>query len=99
MRTTRSPPSENVAVKFSGLLTRAYPGSLPAHQLRSWVDVLLARFGPHRMMFGSDWPVCTLAASYDEVHRSARDVTAELSAAERQALFGGTATRFYGLPA
>jgi L-fuconolactonase len=89
--------AENVTVKFSGLLTRAYPGTLPARQPRSWVDALLAEFGPNRMMFGSDWPVCTLAASYDEVCRCALEVTSDLSEAERQALFADTATRFYGL--
>ena len=50
------------------------------------------------MMFGSDWPVCTLSASYDVVYRSAQVATAKLSAAERQALFASTAIRFYGLP-
>jgi L-fuconolactonase len=68
-------------VKFSGLLTHAYPGPLPAYHPRSWVDVLLTGFGPDRMMFGSDWPVCTLSASYDAVYRSAQVATAKLSAA------------------
>ena len=90
--------SENVTVKFSGLLTRAYPKPLSAYHLRSWVDALLAGFGPSRMMFGSDWPVCTLSASYDAVYRSAQVATARLSASERQDLFAGTAIRFYGLP-
>jgi len=48
-------------------------------------------------MFGSDWPVCTLAASYGEVLQAARDLTGDLSAAEREAIFAGTATRLYGL--
>lgn len=89
--------AENVTVKLSGLLTRAYPGAVPASLLRSWVDVLLAGFGPDRMMFGSDWPVCTLTASYDEVLAAARNAVAGLSAAERQSVFAGTATRFYQL--
>ena len=71
---------------------------MPAYHPRSWVDVLLTGFGPDRMMFGSDWPVCTLSASYDVVYRSAQVANAKLSAAERQALFASTAIRFYGLP-
>jgi L-fuconolactonase len=89
--------AENVTVKLSGLLTRAYPNPLPPDRLRSWVDTLLAGFGPSRMMFGSDWPVCTLTSSYGEVYQRAQDITAGLSAAERQELFAGTATRIYRL--
>jgi hypothetical protein len=48
-------------------------------------------------MFGSDWPVCTLAASYDEVLAAARELTSDLSAGERDAIFAGTATRVYRL--
>lgn len=89
--------AENVTVKLSGLLTRAYPAPVSPYHLRSWTDALLAGFGPNRMMFGSDWPVCTLSASYDAVYRCAQVATSGLSAAERQALFAGVATRFYGL--
>jgi L-fuconolactonase len=48
-------------------------------------------------MFGSDWPVCLLAASYDQVIIAAEELTAGLSGAERAAVFGGTAARAYGL--
>ena len=48
-------------------------------------------------MFGSDWPVCTLAASYAEVLELARSALAQLSATEQDAVFAGTARRFYGL--
>jgi hypothetical protein len=48
-------------VKLSGLVTRAYPDRVPPRLLRSWAQVLLDGFGPDRMMFGSDWPVCTLS--------------------------------------
>jgi L-fuconolactonase len=87
--------AENVTVKLSGLLTRAYPGPVPASQLRSWADVLLTGFGPDRMMFGSDWPVCTLTSSYAEVLATARELTGNLSPAEQRAVFAGTATRSY----
>jgi len=91
--------SENVTVKLSGLVTRAYPEPVAASELQSWVDVLLAGFGPDRMMYGSDWPVCTLTSPYDQVLAAALDTTSQLSAAERAAIFAGTATRFYQLKA
>ena len=89
--------AENVTVKLSGLVTRGYPDPVPPDLLRSWARTLLDGFGPGRMMFGSDWPVCTLTASYDEVLAIAGSAVAGLSAAERQSVFAGTATRFYRL--
>ncbi|HEX5496684.1 MAG TPA: amidohydrolase family protein [Mycobacteriales bacterium] len=87
----------NVAVKLSGLLAQAGPDRATG-TLRRYVDVLLEAFGPRRVMFGSDWPVCLLTASYDEVVGAAEDVTAHLSAVERADVFGGTAARWYHLP-
>ena len=49
-------------------------------------------------MFGSDWPVCTLAAGYADVIGIVRDFLAPLAAAEREAILGGNASRFYSLP-
>ena len=89
--------AENVTVKLSGLVTRGYPGPVPPGLLRSWAQALLDGFGPDRMMFGSDWPVCTLTSSYDEVLAAARNAVTGLSPAERQSVFAGTATRFYQL--
>jgi L-fuconolactonase len=89
--------SENVAVKFSGLLNAAFPGKVLPGLLRSWTDTLLAGFGPRRMLYGSDWPVCTLTTSYDDVLATARELAAGLSPAERHALFAGTAERCYGV--
>ena len=86
----------NVVAKVSGLVTEAGP-RWTVDDLRPWVDVVLEEFGPSRLMFGTDWPVCLLAASYDEVVESARQVTDGLTAAERDQVFGGTATRVYGL--
>ena len=57
----------------------------------------LEAFGPKRLMFGSDWPVCLLAAEYADVAGLVSDFIARLSAAEQEAILGGTATRFYGL--
>ncbi|EJM96503.1 amidohydrolase, partial [Herbaspirillum sp. YR522] len=64
------------------------------------LDTALDAFGPQRLMFGSDWPVCLLAASYAKVAGVVGDWSrTRLSAAEQQALWGGTAGRCYGLVA
>ncbi|QXE33702.1 amidohydrolase family protein [Streptomyces sp. GMY02] len=87
----------NAAVKLSGLVTRT--GADPAAALRPYADVLLTTVGPGRLMYGSDWPVCLLAAGYDEVLAVAETLTGALSADEREAVFGGTAARWYGIAA
>ncbi|MPY37841.1 amidohydrolase family protein [Streptomyces adustus] len=87
----------NTVCKLSGLVTEADRATWRAADLRPWADTVLDAFGPHRLMFGSDWPVCTLAATYAEVHATARGLTAGLGPAERALLFEGTATAVYGL--
>jgi L-fuconolactonase len=86
----------NVAVKLSGLVTEA-ADEWTLEQLRPYVDVLLQAVEPARIMFGSDWPVCLLAASYREVVAAAQELTAQLSSAERADVFGETAARWYGI--
>ena len=73
------------------------PGAGRLDHLRPYYDFALAGFGPDRLMFGSDWPVCTLEASYGQVCAAARALTAGLSPAERDAIFSGTARRIYAL--
>jgi len=58
---------------------------------------VLDAFGPERLMFGSDWPVCTLAATYGRVVDSAYELTSALSKDERAAVLGSTAAEVYGL--
>jgi L-fuconolactonase len=65
--------------------------------MRPYSDHLLKVFGPDRMMWGSDWPVCRLEASYDAWHDAARVLTAHLPTEAQQSLFGGTAQTFYRL--
>jgi L-fucono-1,5-lactonase len=89
----------NTVCKLSGLVTEADWHAWTPDTLRPYADTAIDAFGPDRLMFGSDWPVCTLAASYAEVIAAARELTARLSAAEREAVFAGTAIRTYGLPA
>ncbi|MFJ2812731.1 amidohydrolase family protein [Streptomyces sp. NPDC087294] len=87
----------NTLAKLSGLPTEADPASWTTDELRPYVDTALDAFGPARLMFGSDWPVCTLAGTYGEMLDAARELTASLSPEERAEVFGGTATRAYGL--
>jgi L-fuconolactonase len=88
----------NVACKLSGMVTEAGPAGWTVADLRPYADVVLDAFGPQRVMFGSDWPVCLLAGSYDEVVAAAEELTAGCTAAERDEVFGGTAARVYRLP-
>jgi L-fucono-1,5-lactonase len=87
----------NVWCKLSGLVTEADWTDWRQDQLRPYLDVALDAFGPDRVMFGSDWPVCLVAAPYERVLGVVVEYAASLSAAEREALFGGNAVRFYGL--
>ncbi|MER6070309.1 amidohydrolase family protein [Streptomyces sp. NPDC001817] len=87
----------NTVAKISGLVTEADPASWTTADLRPYTDAALEAFGPGRLMFGSDWPVCTLAAPYTRVVDAVRALTTELTAGEREQIFAGTATRVYGL--
>jgi L-fucono-1,5-lactonase len=87
----------NVVCKLSGMVTEASP-KWTVEELRPYADIVLDAFGPERVMFGSDWPVCTLAASYEQVVEAAEELTTGLSAAEKEQVFGGTAQRVYGIP-
>ena len=87
----------NTSAKLSGLVTEADWHQWKVTDLRRYAEVALGAFGPARLMFGSDWPVSTLAASYGDVLAAARDLTEQLSPAEREAVFAGTATSVYGL--
>jgi L-fuconolactonase len=91
-----------VCCKISGLLTelglqdRAAPARA-TERLRPVVDALLAWFGPERLMWGSDWPVLTLAGSYADWVSVSDTLLDSLSAGERAQVLHGTAQRFYGL--
>jgi L-fuconolactonase len=87
----------NATAKLSGLVTEAAHDSWTVDDLRPYADALLASFGPARLIYGSDWPVCLLAGSYDRVIDAATQLTDALSPSERTDVFGGAATRTYGL--
>lgn len=83
----------NVACKLSGMVTEASWTDWQITDLAPIAEHVLDAFGPDRVMFGSDWPVCELAATYAEVLRTAE----VLSPTEREAVFTTTATRTYNL--
>jgi len=82
--------------KLSGIVTEANEG-WTVDDLRPYADHVLAAFGPGRVMWGSDWPVCQLRASYDDWRGAAESLTSGLNAEERARVFGGTAAEFYRL--
>ncbi len=89
----------NVTCKLSGLTTEATWQSWTDDDLRPWATVVLDAFGPGRVMAGSDWPVCTLAATYEASLGVADRLSRHLSSAEREAVLDGTARSTYRLPA
>lgn len=82
----------NVVAKLSGLVTEAAP-AWTAVDLRPFVEAALELFGPDRLMFGSDWPVCELAGTYEQVVAAVEDILGGRPAG----IFGGNAVRVYGL--
>jgi L-fuconolactonase len=87
----------NVYCKLSGVVTEAEHRSWTAAQLRPYMDAALEAFGPRRLMFGSDWPVCLLACEYGRWFEIVSDFALRLSSAERARLLGETAIEAYGL--
>ncbi|MFG2953842.1 amidohydrolase family protein [Streptomyces sp. NPDC048291] len=84
----------NTVCKLSGMVTEADPASWTVDDLRPYAATVLDAFGPDRLMFGSDWPVCVLAGTYREVLEAATELTAP---ADRTAVLETTAARVYGL--
>jgi L-fuconolactonase len=87
----------NVYCKISGMATEADHASWTEKQLRPYMETALDAFGPKRLMFGSDWPVCLLATSYRRWFQTVTDFVAPLSDSERTRIMGGTAVEAYGL--
>lgn len=91
---------EHVACKLSGMVTEADHEHWTPEDLKPFVSTVVEIFGPDRLMYGSDWPVCLLAASYTEVIGALRTVLTELDVLtpdSEAAIFGNTAIRWYGL--
>ena len=83
--------------KVSGMITEADNQNWAVDDLRPYVHHVLGMFGSDRLMFGTDWPVCTLAGSYGQVTDAVREILGNLSPLAKSDVFGGTATRFYNL--
>lgn len=86
---------ENVFCKISGIVTEADWKTFTEEQLRPYVEVALEAFGPERLMFGSDWPVCLLACEYQRWTKIVRTFCRRLSLTERARIEGGTAVQAY----
>jgi len=87
----------NIHCKMSGLVTEANWTSWQTDDLRPYVEFALESFGVDRLMFGSDYPVCLLAASYDRVLESFQEILTNLSAVDREKIFSKNAANFYRL--
>jgi L-fuconolactonase len=87
----------NIHCKLSGLVTEAKWDSWRVDDLRPYVDCALEAFGVDRMMFGSDYPVCLLAASYDRVLDGFLEILKDLSDTDHEKIFASNAAEFYRL--
>jgi len=87
----------NLCCKLSGMITEADPREWKAGHLRPYVAHVMQLFGPDRLMFGSDWPVCTLAGTWKEVLAAFTQAIGPQPIEAREKLVGGTAEKFYGL--
>lgn len=88
---------EHVYVKLSGLVTEASWQDWKAEDFLPYLEATLELFGPQRLLFGSDWPVCLLASSYKDVFDLVHQFTASLNKGEQQNIMGQNAIRFYKL--
>ena len=88
---------QHVNVKISGMITEADWKEWRVKDIKPYVDFCLENFGPERLMYGSDWPVCLIAGEYDQVIYAIKACLAELSISEQEAIYGKTASLFYKL--
>lgn len=87
----------NVFCKLSGLVTEADWANWSIADLMPYFQTALEAFGPERLLFGTDWPVCVLASDYARVVAATRELIADLSPSDQAAILGGNATRLYQL--
>ena len=87
----------HVCCKISGVVTEVPGFQWTPELIRPYFDVALHAFGPDRLMFGSDWPVCLVASDYVRWHRFVEECTDRLTPTESRSILGATATRFYRL--
>jgi len=87
--------SGNVTCKVSGMVTEANWNSWVPSDFAPYLDVVLEAFGPERLMYGSDWPVCLLAGEYPTVHKLALEFSRAMAKEQCDAFFGGNAAKAY----
>lgn len=87
----------NVFCKISGMVTEADWKYWKPEHFRVYIDTVVEAFGVQRIIYGSDWPVCLLAASYKQVYGIVEDYFSSFSADDQAAFFGGNAIKFYSL--
>ncbi len=88
---------EHLYCKISGMITEAHWQYWTENDLRPYIDVAMETFGPDRCMFGSDWPVCTLAGSYGQVISTLRSYLSSFTKSEQSRIMGQNCLDFYGL--
>jgi L-fuconolactonase len=88
---------ENVYCKISGMVTEADWKNWKQHDFIPYIDVVIEAFGPNRIMYGSDWPVCLVAASYEHMLGIVEEYFSSFSEAEQELFFGKNAIQFYNL--
>jgi L-fuconolactonase len=88
---------ENVFCKVSGMVTEADWQKWKPADFYPYLDVVVEAFGMQRLLFGSDWPVCNVAASYGQILGLVKDYFSEFSLTEQEQFFGGNAIKFYNL--
>jgi L-fuconolactonase len=88
---------QNVYCKLSGMVTEAHWAQWTLPDLLPYFEVVLDAFSPERLMAGSDWPVCLLAASYQTWFSTLHEFICRLSSAEQEMILGGVATHVYSL--
>lgn len=89
--------AENVCCKISGMVTEANWKSWTPDDLKPYLDVVFENFSPKRLLFGSDWPVCLVAAEYKLVTKTLEDYISQLPLIEQQMIWSGNAADLYSL--
>jgi L-fuconolactonase len=88
---------DNVYCKVSGMVTEADWKNWKKEDLLPYLDVVLEAFGPNRIMYGSDWPVCLVASSYERMYGVLTEYFSTFTKEEQDQFFGGNAIQFYNL--
>ncbi len=88
---------DNLTCKLSGIATEVRDAEWDIETMRPYFDIAMEAFGPSRMMFASDWPVCLLASEYSRWLNVVQELMAPFSDSEKEAFFSGTAIKAYGL--